>query len=175
MQAQWALQAQCEANPQAWMLGGVAPKLQRTRKLVAQYISCDPADLALIENCTSGANAVLRSLHIPEGGTVIHLSTAYGVIKNCMAYMAEVSGGSVVEVPVEFRGQGTAPTGLGGIPLHQAVANALDEAIARGSTVALACFDHIASCPGVLMPVVSCLKRPRVSECFELQTQLGLA
>ena len=40
------------------MLGGVAPKIQRTRKLVARYVGCEAQDLALVENCTSGANAV---------------------------------------------------------------------------------------------------------------------
>jgi len=156
MQAQWKLQAQCEANPQEWMLGGVAPQLQRVRARVANYINCQAADVALVENCTSAANAVLRSIHVPAGGTLLHLSTAYGVIKNCMAHTAQLAGASVEEVQVEFRGgpKGHPPCARGGGPLADAVAAALDRAQARGAPVALACFDHIASCPGVLMPVM---------------------
>jgi len=161
MQAQWALQAQCESNPQTWMLEGAAPKLQHVRKLLAHYTGCAQQDLALVENCTSGANAVLRSLDIPAGSTLIHLSTAYGVIKNCMAHCAEEHGAHIVEVEVVFRGNGAAPCGRGGRPLAAAVADAMDAAAARGAPVALACFDHIASCPGVLMPVVELARECR--------------
>eukprot|EP00959_Pyramimonas_sp_CCMP1952_P108590 2270347-Pyramimonas_sp.AAC.2 len=99
--AQWALQAQCESNPQLWMLEGAAPKIQHVRNLLAHYIGCEKQDLALVENCTSGANAVLRSLNIPAGSTLLHLSTAYGVIKNCMAHVAEECGANIVEVSTE--------------------------------------------------------------------------
>ena len=92
MQAQWALQMECESNPQAWMLGNVALKLQKVRQRLATYLGSNVEDLALVENCTSGANAVLRSLPVAPGSTLIHLSTAYGVIKNSMAYVAKMAG-----------------------------------------------------------------------------------
>ena len=154
MQAQWGLQMECEMDPQAWMLGKVALKLRRVRERLASYVGSDVEDLVLVENCTSGTNAILRSLPIAPGATLIHLSTAYGVVKNTMAHAAKLAGARVVEVPVEFHGKGSAPTGPGGIPLEAAVAQVIEEAQAHGSHVALGCFDHIASCPGVLMPVV---------------------
>mmetsp|Transcript_9075 Transcript_9075/g.26039 ORF Transcript_9075/g.26039 Transcript_9075/m.26039 type:complete len:249 (-) Transcript_9075:1339-2085(-) len=155
MHAQWSLQLECESNPQAWMLGEVALKLQKVRKRLANYLSSNVEDLALVENCTSGANAVLRSLPVAPCSTLIHLSTAYGVIKNSMAYVAKRAGGCVFEIPVEFHGNSTAPTGPNGMGLVDAVIQAIEDAQSRGSEVSLACFDHIASCPGVLMPVVS--------------------
>jgi hypothetical protein len=51
MQAQWALQAQCEANPQDWMLSGVAPKLRKVRRRVAAYVHCDHQDL--VRGCSA--------------------------------------------------------------------------------------------------------------------------
>jgi hypothetical protein len=48
MQAQWALQAQCEANPQDWMLSGVAPKLRKVRRRVAEYVNCEHQDLVRV-------------------------------------------------------------------------------------------------------------------------------
>ena len=56
---------------------------------------------------------------------------------------------------MHFPGNSTAPCGPNGVGLVDAVIQAIEEAQARGSEVALACLDHIASCPGVLMPVVS--------------------
>eukprot|EP00193_Tetraselmis_chui_P011164 CAMPEP_0177792662 /NCGR_PEP_ID=MMETSP0491_2-20121128/24648_1 /TAXON_ID=63592 /ORGANISM="Tetraselmis chuii, Strain PLY429" /LENGTH=315 /DNA_ID=CAMNT_0019315099 /DNA_START=329 /DNA_END=1273 /DNA_ORIENTATION=- len=161
MQAQWALQLECESDPQAWMLGNVAMKLRRVRSRLARYVRCSVEDLVLVENCTTAANAVLRSLPIPHGSVLIHLSTAYGIIKNGMAYAAAAAGARVVEVPVEFHGHETEPRGAGGVPsegaggvpLAVAVAAVIEEAHGRGEEVALACFDHIASCPGALMPV----------------------
>jgi hypothetical protein len=58
----------------------------------------------LVENCTSAANAVLRALPMPAGGTVVHLSTAYGVVKNVLAHVAEAHQGHVVEVSMMRRG-----------------------------------------------------------------------
>jgi selenocysteine lyase/cysteine desulfurase len=136
------------------MLEGVAPRLQHVRKLLAHYVGCEKQDLALVENCTSGANAVLRSLTIPANSTLIHLTTAYGVIKNCMQHRAEECHAHVVEIRVVFRGNGAAPCGPNNTSLAEAVTAAIDAATARGEPVVFACFDHIASCPGVLMPVL---------------------
>lgn len=66
---------------------------------------------------------------------MVHLSTAYGVVKNVLAHVAEAHSGHVVEVPVEFRGHSSLPCGAGGIPLEQAVARAIDDAHASGSEV----------------------------------------
>ena len=66
---------------------------------------------------------------------MVHLSTAYGVVKNVLAHVAEAHSGHVVEVPVEFRGHSSFPCGAGGVPLEQAVARAIDDAQASGSEV----------------------------------------
>ena len=137
------------------MLGVAARKIQAARASLASYVGADKADLALVENCTAATTACVRAAGIRAGDTVIHLGTAYGMVKNCLSHHCSMVGAeSPVVVPVEFRGGGEAPRGAGGVPLELALADAIDDAVARGSRVALVTFDWIASCPGAVMPAL---------------------
>ena len=145
---------QCETSPHEWMLGVAAMKLRATRGDLAAYVMADVKDLVLVENCTAAATAVIRASELRAGDVVIHLSTAYGMVKNALQHAADLVGADVVSLPVEFRGRATAPVGRDGAPLHETLANAIDAAAASGRRVALVTFDYIASCPGAVMPVI---------------------
>ena len=43
------------------------PALVESREALATMLSCDPDDLALIENATSGVNTILRSFDFKPG------------------------------------------------------------------------------------------------------------
>lgn len=146
-------QIECESSPHEWMLGNAAMRIQDSRAEIAEYISANKEDIVLIENCTAATASVIRAADFRAGNTVIHLSTAYGMVKNCIAHYASASGAHVVEVQVEFSGKEMAPVGRNGDSLELVLAKTIDEAASKGSHVALVTIDYISSCPGVIMPV----------------------
>jgi isopenicillin-N epimerase len=135
------------------MLGVAAMKLRAARADLARYVEADARDVVLVENCTAAATATIRSARLRAGDVVIHLSTAYGMVKNALRHAADAAGADVLSLPVEFRGGGSPPTGAGGAPLDERLAELCDTAAAEGRRVAMVTFDYIASCPGAIMPV----------------------
>ena len=51
-----------------------------TRKSLAKMLNCDPEDLALIENATSGVNTILRSLKFALGDEILVPDHAYQAV-----------------------------------------------------------------------------------------------
>ena len=149
---------QCETSPHEWMLGVAAMKLRAARGDLAKYVEAETQDVALVENCTAAATAVIRSAELRAGDVAIHLSTAYGMVKNALAHAADQVGADVISLPVEFRGRGTAPVGAGGAPLDETLAEMIDSVLVSGRRVAMVTFDYIASCPGAIMPVARMAK-----------------
>ena len=56
-QRRW--QTRLEANPMGFLESEVYEALAAARKALAELLSCDAGDLALIENATSGVNTCL--------------------------------------------------------------------------------------------------------------------
>ena len=160
-------QIECESCPHEWMLGSAATQIQKSRAKLAEYIKANKEDIVLIENCTAATASVIRAVGLRAGDTAIHLSTAYGMVKNCLSYCAAATGANVVEVKVEFSCR-MAPVSRNGHPLDLVLAKTIDEAISKGSRVALVTFDYISSCPGVIMPVHTLAKvcKSRGVPCF---------
>jgi isopenicillin-N epimerase len=135
------------------MLGVAAMKLRAARADLACYVNAEARDVVLVENCTAAATATIRSARLRAGDVVIHLSTAYGMVKNALRHAADAVGADVLSLAVEFRGGGSPPAGAGGAPLAERLAELCDGVAASGRRVAMVTFDHIASCPGAIMPV----------------------
>ena len=153
LERQWAYHVECETSPHEWMLGVAAMKLRAARADLACYVNAEARDVVLVENCTAAATATIRSARLRAGDVVIHLSTAYGMVKNALRHAADAVGADVLSLAVEFRGGGSPPAGAGGAPLAERLAELCDGVAASGRRVAMVTFDHIASCPGAIMPV----------------------
>ena len=67
-QRRW--QAKLEANPMAFLESEVYAAMKAAREALAEMLSCDADDMALIENATSGVNTVLRSLRFEPGDEI---------------------------------------------------------------------------------------------------------
>lgn len=140
----------CEQNPYRWFTRDLQPMLRETRARLAQkeYLDCeDPDDLVLIDNSSSGANSVFKAVSEENGAVVLLLSTAYGLIRN----LAEKHFGKSNVVYVDVNLLLTEPT-------TEAIAKNVAEAVDRltlleNKKVSLVCLDHVASCPGVVLPV----------------------
>ena len=121
-QRRW--QTKLEANPMAFLESEVYGALAAARQALAQMLSCDADDLALIENATSGVNTVLRSLRFEPGDEILVPDHAYQACRNTIDYVADRWGATVVTVNLPFHrrargrdgahhGRGDRPNGLG--------------------------------------------------------------
>jgi isopenicillin-N epimerase len=81
----------------------IAPEaLTVSRKAVGEFLSCDPDDIALIENATTGVNTILRSLIFEEGDEILVPDHAYQACRNAIDFVAERWGVNVVTVHIPF-------------------------------------------------------------------------
>ena len=99
-QRRW--QDQLEHEPVYFFMEGVLEPMQMARQALASVLSCDPDDLALIENATTGVNTVMRSLSFNPGDEILVPDHAYQACRNCLDYVAHRWGASVVTVPIPF-------------------------------------------------------------------------
>eukprot|EP00041_Stephanoeca_diplocostata_P004085 m.40751 g.40751 ORF g.40751 m.40751 type:complete len:406 (-) comp14851_c0_seq2:984-2201(-) len=72
------------------------------RKALARLVSCDPDDLALIENATSGVNTILRSLRFNKGDEILVPDHAYAACRNVLDFVASHWGAVVVTAHIPF-------------------------------------------------------------------------
>jgi isopenicillin-N epimerase len=81
----------------------IAPDaLRKSREAIANLVNCDPEDLALIENATSGVNIILRSLSFEKGDEIIVPDHAYQACRNTIDYVAEKWGAVVITCEIPF-------------------------------------------------------------------------
>jgi isopenicillin-N epimerase len=81
----------------------IAPDaLRKSREAIANLVNCDPEDLALIENATSGVNIILRSLSFEKGDEIIVPDHAYQACRNTIDYVAEKWGAIVITCEIPF-------------------------------------------------------------------------
>lgn len=139
------LSVECERNPYRWFTETYQTRLADTKRRLAPYLGADPSDFVFVDNSTSAANSVFDSLCCFDScfdtpAVVIILETAYGMIKNLLLKTAC----RVVTIPVDV---------LHLDRLTDSVHDKIVELQECGFYVTLVCLDHIASAPGVLMPI----------------------
>ena len=78
------------------------PALVESREALATMLSCDPDDLALIENATSGVNTILRSFDFKPGDEIIVPDHAYQACRNAIDFVASRNDVTVVIVNIPF-------------------------------------------------------------------------
>jgi selenocysteine lyase/cysteine desulfurase len=124
---------------------GYRLQLAEVRGLVADYVGAKAEDIVIVENASSGINAVLRSLfpyYLP-GTKLLRLSLAYPMVQHTMSYIADMGKLDIIDVVID-------------IPTDEAtIIKGVEEAFAKygHGEIALAVFDHICSMPMVIMPI----------------------
>ncbi|MBV8836309.1 MAG: aminotransferase class V-fold PLP-dependent enzyme [Alphaproteobacteria bacterium] len=137
-QAKW--RHEIERSPAAFMARARAGLLRDAAAPVAEYLGAQPEDLAFMENATSAANAVLRSLAFSPGDEILVTSLGYRAVNHAAAYVATRAGATLVEAKI------TLPVG-GADDIVAAVTAKLS---ARTRLVVL---DHIASQSAIVLPI----------------------
>ncbi len=139
-----------ERNPAAFMAEVRTGALREPAAAVARYLGAEGEDVVFMENATSAANAVLRSLSFKPGDEILVTSLGYRAVNHAAAYVASRTGATLVEVK---------------IPLPVRDADAIVAAVAEklSPRTRLAVFDHIASQSAILLPVETLIPLARAA------------
>ncbi len=139
-----------DRNPAGFMSTARAPMLRAAATTVAKYLGAEGDDLVFMENATSAANAVLRSLAFKPGDEILVTSLGYRAVNHAAAYVASRAGATLVEAK---------------IPLPVADADAIVAAVEAklSPRTRLAIFDHISSQSAILQPVARLIAAARAA------------
>jgi len=129
-----------EANPTRFFLRDVPPGIEAVRRRLAAWLGARAEDLALVENATAGANAVLKSLRLSPGDEILCTSHVYGAVGRTIDQVCARSGAVRVQVDLAF-------------PVVDPAA--LGPALARRITrrTRLVVVDHVTSATALVLPV----------------------
>ena len=83
VQEEW--RRKIERNPAAFMAAARATLVREAAAPVAEYLGAECSDLAFMENATSAANAVLRSLEFKPGDEILITSLGYRAVNHAAA------------------------------------------------------------------------------------------
>lgn len=157
--AQRALSDEIERRPSQFLLRELAsvrvggprnevPRMRVAAEEVAQFLGASGDDLAFVENTTTGANAVLRSLDLAPGDEILVSDLGYGGVVNAARYAARRAGAEVktVEMPYPVRDPG-------------AVADAFVAGLTPKTRVAIV--DHITAESALILPLREIAERCR--------------
>lgn len=138
------LLGECELNPYEWFTKTYREKLDTVRDRLSIYLHCQKGDLVFVDNTSSGANSVFNSFSFHKDSAIVILDIAYGLILNLANKMNKLTGCHIHTVTIDIQAIYYLPN---------QIANAIEMLEKKGYHVDLVCCDHIASCPGILLPI----------------------
>ena len=124
------------------------PRLRVAADAVAAFVGAGGDDLVFVDNTTTGANAVLRSLPLAAGDEILVTDLAYGGVLNAARYVARERG--LALRTVELLDAALCPA---------AFVEAIDGAL--GERTRLLIVDHITSDTALVLPLAEIAARCR--------------
>lgn len=102
MAAAEAWRQRLEAEPTRFMESESAPALRQSRSEMADFVGAGLDDLVLVENATTGCNAVLRSLPLKPGAEILVVDHGYPAVLKLLRHIAAWTGATLIEVVLPF-------------------------------------------------------------------------
>lgn len=138
-----------EKEPVNFFMEDYPGLLNSSREKLAKVLHLDSKGLVLIENATSGANIILRSLvgDLKKGDKILISSHVYPAVKLTLDYIESVGGIEIITADAPFP-----------VRNKDEVFNSLKAEI--NSSIKIAIFDHISSATSLVNPV-----KKLVAEC----------
>ena len=157
--AQRAILDEIERQPSRFLLreltgvhvGGpraVPPRMRTAAAALAPRFNVAADDLVFVDNATSGANSVLRSLPLFPGDEIVVSSLGYGGVTNAARYVARERGAKLVTVELPFD-----------LDDPELAVEAFDAAV--GERTRLVIVDQIAADSALLLPAAEVAARAR--------------
>jgi len=131
-----------EAQPVRFYARELGPALRASAAVLAAFLGTDGGRLALVENATAGANAVLRSIDLAPGDRVVVTDHGYGAVRNAARHVTERAGAELVEVALPW------PE-----PSEDGVLAAIARVLAGGARLLVV--DHVTSPTALVLPVAA--------------------
>ncbi len=97
-QRRWQLRL--ERQPVRFMTGELPALLPRAASALAGFLGAEAQDLVLVENATTGVNAVLRSIDLAPGEEVLVIDQVYPAVRNAVRHLCMRAGAAMVEAPL---------------------------------------------------------------------------
>lgn len=116
------------------------PLLNESRRVVAETVCADPADLAFDTNATHAANAILRWLKFQPGDEILVTSHGYNAITNAARYVADQTGAKVTTAEIKLP-----------VTSAEEITESILEAITDRTRLAI--LDHITSPTAIILPL----------------------
>jgi isopenicillin-N epimerase len=129
-----------EAQPVHFMGTELPAALRHTAHRLAEFLGTSSRRLALVENATDGANAVLRSFPWQAGDEVVIANHAYPAVRHTLQFVAQRHGLVVKQAQVPFP-----------LPSRDTIADAYCQAISARTRMAVV--DHVFSPLALVTPV----------------------
>jgi isopenicillin-N epimerase len=129
--------------------------LAEVRAALASYLSCNPGDVVLCDNATSGVNVVARSLDLQPGDEVLTTDHEYGACDLTWQYLHERRGVRIVRAPVDL------PIGS----VEEVVEAVWSRVTSRTRVLFLS---HITSATALRFPIEELCHRARTAGIFSL-------
>ena len=108
MEEQREWQRRLEREPVLFIHRELEQHQDVARVSLAQFVGCQPDDLAFVTNATQGVNTVLRSLNFSPGDELLVTDHEYNACRNALEFVAAKSGARIVTAPILFPLAGTA-------------------------------------------------------------------
>ena len=159
LEAQQALRLEIERQPSQFLLRELAelpgstswarrPRLRTAADAVGMFIGAHGDDLVFVDNATTGANAVLRSLHLRAGDEILVTDHGYGGVTLAAQFVAREAGAIVRQVTLPASGAS-----------DEEIVDAIGGAISAQTRVAVV--DHLGSQTAQLLPIAAIADRCR--------------
>jgi isopenicillin-N epimerase len=143
--AQDAWRARMESQPTRFFRATYPAAIRAAAGALASFLGAAGADLAFVENATTGCNAVLRSLRLAPGDEIVVLAHVYGAVRNTVRYVCDRSGATLVEAPLPF------PR-----PLPDDITASVAAALTPRTRLAV--IDHITSASALVLPIADIVR-----------------
>ncbi len=164
LQQQRRWQDHMEAEPSRFMRKEFGPLLRAAAQSIGRYVNGDPDRIAMVENATTGANAVLFGANFGDGDEVLIFDQTYGAVTNSTWRLVAGRGAKVIVEDLPFPAQS-----------DDQILAAVEQGLARltprkpGSTAKrLVILDHITSPTALLLPLEAMIARARAHDASVL-------
>ncbi|MBG97839.1 aminotransferase [bacterium] len=114
--------------------------VEESLEKAGSFVSASGKDMAFVDNATTGANSVLRSLEFKPGDELVTTSHVYGAVRATMDFVALNSGAIVKEAIVPFPAKS-----------ENEIVDSIESALTSKTRFLLV--DHIASASATIFPV----------------------
>lgn len=150
-QAQRAYQDEMEREPSGFMQNRFPALMRQSAMALGAHLGASPEQIALVENATSGVNAVLQSLDLGPEDEILITDQTYGAVRNTVAHVHARTGARIVDIQLPFPD-----------PTDDAIVATFAEGLSARTKLVI--IDHVTSATALILPIKRIVAEVRRSD-----------